>query len=78
MFRSLDATGTMSPRLPDDPRAAFIDRYDTLLGTQHGRVTKEYVLVPADLLRRTEELSPWLVRSNEWIGTLRPEPTKSG
>ena len=36
---------------------------------------REYVIVPGDLLERTDELQAWLSRSDQWIGTLKPKPT---
>ncbi len=75
MFSFLDATGVMALRLPTDARAEFISQYSTTLAVQHGRPMQEYVMVPDDLLERTDELRPWLARSHEWIGTLKPKPT---
>ena len=75
MFSFLDKVGSMALRLPDDARQAFLDRYETALAQQHGRVMKDYVVVPDDLLERTAELRDWFDRSYEWIGTLEPKPT---
>ena len=75
MFSFLDATGVMSLRLPPDARQEFLSRYGTRLTEQHGRTMQEYVVVPDDLLERTDELQAWLARANEWIGTLKPKPT---
>jgi hypothetical protein len=36
---------------------------------------KEYVAVPADLLGRTADLTPWLDRSCEYVGSLKPKKT---
>jgi hypothetical protein len=35
-----------------------------------------YVSVPADLLRKTDELRDWFDESYAWIGTLEPKPTR--
>jgi hypothetical protein len=78
MFSFLDPTGTMALRLPGDAREEFLTRYGAELAVQHGRTMKEYVIVPDDLLERTTELQTWLVRSHEWIGTLKPKPTTRG
>ena len=75
MFSFLDPIGSMAVRLPADGRQAFIDRYATSLMVQHGHTMPEYVVVPDDLLERTDELVPWLIRSHDWIGTLKPKPT---
>lgn len=76
MFSFLDATGAMALRLPTAARDAFIEQYATTLAEQHGRTMKEYVVVPDDLLERTDELAGWFQQSHEWIGTLKPKPTK--
>lgn len=78
MFSFLDPTGSMALRLPPDGREEFLARFGAELAVQHGRTMKEYVIVPGDLLERTDELQPWLKRSQEWIGTLKPKPTKRG
>lgn len=38
---------------------------------------KEYVVIPDDLLERTEELQGWFEQSYKWIGSLKPKPTTS-
>ena len=65
MFSFLDANGSMALRLPPEAREEFLARYGTELAVQHGRTMKEYVVVPDDLLERTDELQPWIVRSHE-------------
>ncbi len=75
MFSFLDPSGSMALRLPADARETFVTTYATSLAEQHGHTMKEYVVVPDALLERTDELSGWLVRSHDWIGTLKPKPT---
>ena len=75
MFSFLDPTGSMALRLSPDARQDFLERYGTTLAEQHGRTMQEYVVVPGSLLEQTAELSPWLQRSHDWIGTLKPKPT---
>jgi hypothetical protein len=75
MFSFLDKGGSLALRLPADAREAFVKQYGTMLAEQHGRVMQEYVVVPDDLLGRTEELEAWFDRSHEWVGTLTPKPT---
>jgi hypothetical protein len=60
---------------PDD-RDAFLAQYQTTLVEQHGRVMQEFVVVPGELLERTDELAGWFARTYDWIGTLKPKPTK--
>ena len=75
MFSFLDRTGSMALRLAPDAREAFIALYATAHAVQHGHTMAEYVVVPDNLLERTDELRPWLSRSQEWIGTLKPKLT---
>ena len=75
MFSFLDPAGSMALRLSADDRDAFLAKYRTRLAEQHGRVMQEFVVVPDDLLERTDELAEWFARSYEWIGTLKPKPT---
>jgi len=48
------------------------------LAEQHGRVLKDYVVVPDDLFARTAAMLPWLERSRDHVATLKPKPTKRG
>ena len=76
MFSFLDKLGSMALRLPSESRTRFLEKYATTIAEQYGRQMKEYVVVPGDLLERVEELCPWFDQSYEWIGTLKPKPTK--
>ena len=75
MFSFLDPSGSMALRLPADAREAFLALYGAGLAVQHGRTLQEYVIVPGDLLERTDELQAWLARSHDWVETLKPKPT---
>ncbi len=72
----MDKTGAMALRLSAADRETFLDRYQTTLAEQHGRTMKEFVVVPAELVGRADELEDWFDRSWDWIGTLEPKPTK--
>ncbi len=76
MFSFLAKDGTMSLRLPENDRDAFLRKYKTKLSEQHGRVMKEYVLVPAALLEKTRELKKYFDLSCKYVGSLKPKPTK--
>jgi hypothetical protein len=76
MSSFLDPTGSMALRLPSEAREEFLRVHQARLAVQHGREMKEFVVVPPDLLERPEDLSPWLRRSHDWIGTLKPKPTR--
>lgn len=75
MFSFLDPSGALSLRLSPGDRREFLETYESTLSEQHGRVMKDFVLVPAALLGDVDELSPWLARSHQWTATLRPKPT---
>ena len=75
MFSFLDPTGSMALRLPAEAREEFLTSYGAELAVQHGRTMQEYVAVPGHLLDRTDELRTWLVRSHDWIATLKPKTT---
>ena len=62
MFSFLTKTGTLAFRLPADERRAFLKKYRTKLCVQYGTVMKEYVEVPASLLKNTRELTTLLRR----------------
>ena len=66
MFSFLDPAGSMALRLSADDRDAFLTRYRSTLAEQHGRVMQEFVVVPDDLLDRTDELAGWFARSYKW------------
>ena len=75
MFSFFDPTGTMALRLSAEDRRQFLDEHATTLAEQYGRVMKEYVVVPDELLEDTEKLRDWFDRSHDWVGTLKPKPT---
>jgi hypothetical protein len=75
MYSFLDSDGTMALALPPDRQAEFIARYETDVVEQHGRIMKDFVAVPADLLERTSELRQWFDVSFEWTGIRKPKST---
>jgi hypothetical protein len=75
MFTILSADGTLGMRLASGDRDAFITAYGTGLYEAHGTVMKEYVAVPAELLARTRELAPYLVKSYDYAKSLKPKAT---
>ena len=75
MFSFLTGTGTLALRLPADEREAFLKKYRTKLCVQYGTVMKEYVGVPASLVKKTRELKPFFDISYGYIASLKPKPT---
>jgi hypothetical protein len=76
MFSFLSKDGQVSLRLPKEERELFISKYETELSLQYGSVMKEYVVVPNDLLSKTGELKTYFDMSYEYVGSLKPKPTK--
>jgi hypothetical protein len=61
--------------LPSPDREAFLTHYKTTLCEQYGVVMKEYVLVPAALLKKTKNLSKYLEISYRYACSLKPKLT---
>lgn len=76
MYTYLSKTGSLGIRLPKEERERFLEKYNTTLYESHGAIMKEYVTVPDELLRNTEELKQYLDISYEYVKTLKPKPSK--
>lgn len=76
MFSFLSKEGSMGLRLAENDREAFMLKYDSCLMEQHGRIMKEYVLVPDVLLEDTTELAEFLQKSLDYVAGLKPKPSK--
>ena len=76
MFSFLSKNGTMGLRLSNNDRDYFIQNFDSQLMEQHGRVMKEYVEIPSNVLQNTEQLSEYLQKSLDYVSGLKPKPTK--
>ena len=76
MFSLLDKEGKLGLRLPKEEREAFLVEFKTKLSVQYGAVMKEYVVVPDDLLKKTNELKKYFDISYKYVSSLKPKPTK--
>ena len=76
MYSFLEKDGTLALRLPAAAREEFLTTYHTTLHAAGGTILKEYVTVPAELLKNTEELKKYFEISFEFAKTLKPKPTK--
>jgi hypothetical protein len=76
MFTYLNPSGTLALRLPKDEREKFLKKYKTTLFEAYGAVMKEFVTVPDRLMSDTKALEPYFRLSYEYIGTLKPKPSK--
>jgi hypothetical protein len=68
--------GSLALRLPEKEREAFMKKYKTKLMEAYGIIQKEYVRVPDNLFKKTKELQPYFKMSNDYVGFLKPRPTK--
>ena len=75
MFSFLSPEGAVAIRLGKADREAFIETYATGLHEAHGRVMKEYVTVPDELLANTDELAASFAKSYEYAQQLKPKAT---
>jgi len=73
MFSCLHPPGCLALRLPEGEREAFLKKYKTKLFESYGVVQKEYVEVPASLLKNTEELQKYFAASYRYVGSLKPK-----
>lgn len=76
MTSYLSDLGSLVLRLPQDDRTRFLDEYGTTLHTAYGTVQKEFVDVPDALFADTPSIAPWFAASLDWIGGLKPKPTR--
>ena len=76
MFSFLDKEGKLGLRLPKEEREEFLIEFKTELSVQYGAVMKEYVVIPDDLLKKTDELKKYFDISYEYVSSLKPKPTK--
>lgn len=76
MFSFLSKEGEMGLRLPKAEREAFMEEHNAELSIQYGRVMKEYVAVPAPMLKDAERMKEYLEISLAYIKSLKPKPTK--
>lgn len=77
MFSLLSKSGYVGIRLSKDEREAFLVKHNsTIYKPEPGPLLKEYVTVPHDLLRDTQALREYLVKSLEYVKTLKPKSQK--
>jgi hypothetical protein len=76
MFSFLSKEGVLALRLPAGEREGFLQKYNTRLCEQYGRVMKEYVEVPDELLQKTQELKKYFDISYAYVGSLKPKPAR--
>ena len=75
MFSYLSKEGKLALRLPEPARSEFLKKYRAVLCRAYGIVQKEYVEVPAALLKKTSELQAYFAISCAYAGSLKPKRT---
>src|SRR5262245_5873650 len=75
MFSILTKEGKVGLRLPEIERQAFLEEFNTTLQEHYGIVQKEYVVVPNELLEKTEQLKKYFDISYAYVGSMKPKPT---
>ena len=73
MFSFIDKTGSVGLRLSKEDRETFIKTFDSSLMEQYGRIMKEYVVVPDQLLFNTKELSNWATGCCPFVASDLPQ-----
>ena len=76
MFSFLSPEGVMGLRMSKEDREAFMEKFNVPLMEQHGRVMKEYVVIPDALLKDAGAMEGYLQQSHAYILTLKPKPTR--
>lgn len=75
MFTHLSPGGILAIRLAPKDIETFIKKYKARLMVSYGIVRKEYVEVPAGLLKKTNELKQYLELSFAYVKTLKAKPS---
>lgn len=75
MFSFLTEDGGLALRLGEEAREKFMAKHRLELSVQHGRVMKEYVQIPAKLLKDKRVMNRAFAQSVDYAGTLKPKAT---
>ena len=76
MFSFLNKDGMMGLRLSKEDLNQFMETYNTSQMIQHGRIMKEYVEIPLEMLSDTQALSTYFQKSLDYVSGLKPKATK--
>ncbi|WP_420315729.1 hypothetical protein [Ekhidna sp.] len=76
MYSFVAKEGYVAIRLSEEDKQEFMDKYNAGPAISYGATMNGYVHVPDDVLKRTQELSEYMKKSNEFAKTLKPKPTK--
>lgn len=73
MFSILSKEGVLGVRLSKEERESFLETHQTSLLEQYGKVMKEYVVVPDELLSNVDEMKNYFLLSYEYVSGLKPK-----
>ncbi|MFT5511725.1 MAG: hypothetical protein ACI8SE_000118 [Bacteroidia bacterium] len=73
MFSFIGKEGNMALRLSSSDIEEMINQHDAGLMTQHGRIMKDFIPVPDDVLKNTELLELYFKKSLEQKNSLKPK-----
>jgi hypothetical protein len=73
MFSLLTKEGQLAIRLPKDELTKFLEKHDTQLCEQYGKVMKEYAIVPDSLLGNTRSMKKYFTMSYDYVSSLKPK-----
>ena len=76
MFSFLADDGTLCLRLSAADRDAFMQSVNADPVMQYGKIMKEYVALPAELLDDTDVAAVYFAQSFDYVLSLKPKPTK--
>ena len=76
MTSFLSKEGKVGLRLSPQDLNEVMDKYDAPLMVQHERTMKEFVDVPQSLLEDTPILQRYCEKSNRYVTSLKPKPSK--
>ena len=76
IFSFYDKEDKVSIRFADAELDVFLEKYSTVKSIQHNSVMRGYAIIPQDLLEDTDALAHYFQQSLDYIGSLKPKPTK--
>lgn len=76
MFSFMTTEGALCLRLDEDAKEAFMAKHGTGPVIQYGATMRGYVEVPAAMLAKTKQVAKVFQASLDYVGSLKPKPTK--
>ena len=73
MFSQLKEAGEISIRLPKEEAINFMKKHNTTGFKSYGAYMNDYVLIPEELLDKTELLTSYFIKSYKYLISLDPK-----